>query len=216
MLVGTSADFGRPGALATVVGFFPHRAHPKNACDFESISDSVGEVFSLIGRFATGAGLVAWVSGLLFTCGCVIEDRVRFEMRLAVDGCAKQVAQISHYEVFLLPLDHAGQLCLLKQSTLDALQYLDGGAPPATPPALLLEAGTLDQEEIVVLVQAYAGDSSTCVRCHALARLLLQDELTRYTLTLAPTTGCAIPAAALDTLGLRQEPLPPTTPCSPP
>jgi hypothetical protein len=139
--------------------------------------------------------LLAW---LLNLAACGGEATVPFRVSIDERGCP--LGSGLPIELSLAAVQ-SEKLCLLGQSTLgpgSPEPRLDTGPNPAA-------------REVVVV--ALVRSAASCVGCYGLLRVLLQPELTSYTLTLSAASGCAIPQSARDGLGLPAGPLPPTEPC---
>jgi hypothetical protein len=126
--------------------------------------------------------------GVVGLAACGDSEKVSFEIRLADEACVERAAQGAALDLYLLPIDEGGKLCQLRHRTVKS------------EPSTVVDVGSLGVDEIVVLVLVRAD--AQCVRCHAVARVLLRPELTRFDLSLSPAADCRIPEATLSGLGL--------------
>lgn len=138
-------------------------------------------------------GGLLWGAVGLAACGHT--ETVSFEIDVADDACVERASQGAPLDLFLLPMDADGNLCQLRQTTVQS-----------EPSPTVLDVGTSDVDEIVVLARVRSDPQ--CVRCYGIVRVLLRPELTRYSLVLSPATDCRIPEATLGGLGLPSELLP--------
>ncbi len=139
--------------------------------------------------------LLVVILGLL--AGCETTELLQFEVQLTQKPCTEAHPDLSRIQLLAVPISAQGKLCV------QTSHEVTPGNRSTT-----LEGGALDSEEVLLLALGYSTPDN-CIRCYALARVLLNEELTKYSLDLLPTNSCTVPDSTLQGLGLPVDPLPP-------